>query len=519
MTDIRSSSRSAALPDTLSGVLAQHVRERAEQTLLIAPETGRTMTYGELANQARLFDAWLTAVDVPRGARVALFLPNGAQAALLFLSTMVAGRVTVPLNLLSTPAQLHHALVHSDAAVLFTCAELMPRVEEIAVRLTESGATPRIIEIDPDAAVLDFAAEVEPVNSPEAEANDVALLMYTSGTTGLPKGVPLTHANLLHAARSIGAWHALTPDDRVLSALPLYHINGQVIGTLTPLCSGGSIVAPRKFSASQWWGLVEQYRCTWLNMVPTIIAYLLNAPQDNDRAVPWVRFGRSASAPLPVEHHRAFEQRFGVSVIEGMGMTETASMVFCNPHGPGTQRYGSPGLPCGVEARIIDAEGKPVPDGTTGEIAIRGLNVMRGYHKNPEETARTIDAEGWLHSGDLGHRDADGYFFITGRIKELIIKGGENIAPREIDEALLQHPAVLEAAAIGVPDANYGQEIHAAVVLKPDTHVSEADLRSFCFDRLGKYKTPQCIRFLDDLPKGPSGKVQRLKLAEQWAGR
>jgi acyl-CoA synthetase (AMP-forming)/AMP-acid ligase II len=513
MSDV---TQSTTLPATLGAVLEEHVRHRAEHQLVIAPETERAFTYGELAAQARLFDAWLTAANVPRGARVALFLPNGAQAALLFLATMVAGRVTVPLNLLSTPVQLRHALVHSDAAVLFTCSELLPRVEEIRAELAESGADLRIMEIDPDAAQLAFATEVEPVNSPETSADDVALLMYTSGTTGLPKGVPLTHANLLHAARSMGRWHSLTPEDRVLSALPLYHINGQVIGTLTPFCSGGSIVAPRKFSASQWWGLVEKYHCTWLNMVPTIIAYLLNAPAEHDRAVPWVRFGRSASAPLPVEHHRAFEQRFGVPVIEGMGMTETASMVFCNPHEPGAQRYGSPGLPCGVEARIIGSDGEPVADGVTGEIAIRGANVMHGYHKNPEETARTIDAGGWLHSGDLGHRDADGYFFITGRIKELIIKGGENIAPREIDEVLLQHPAVLEAAAIGLPDPNYGQEIHAAVVLKPESQVSEEELRSFCVQRLGKYKTPQGIRFLDDLPKGPSGKVQRLKIVEQW---
>ncbi len=501
---------------TLSEVLAQHVRQQPQAELLIAPETGRTFTYGDLAQQSARFDAWLTQAGVPRGASVALLLPNGAQAALLFLATMVSGRVTVPINLLSTPAQLHHALVHSGATVLFTCAELVSRVNDIAPRLAESGATPRVLQIDPDAAQLDIADLPEAATPTVPETDDVALLMYTSGTTGMPKGVPLTHANLLHAARSIGAWHGLTSADRVLSALPLYHINGQVIGTLTPFCSGGSIVAPRKFSASQWWGLVETYHCTWLNMVPTIIAYLLNAPAENDRPVPWVRFGRSASAPLPVEHHRAFEKRFGVSVIEGMGMTETASMVFCNPQQKGAQRYGSPGLPCGVEARIIAPDGTPLPDGETGEIALRGDNVMKGYHRNPEETARTIDTDGWLHSGDLGHRDADGYFFITGRIKELIIKGGENIAPREIDEVLLQHPAVLEAAAIGLPDPNYGQEIHAAVVLKPDATATEADLREFCLAILGKYKTPQQIRIMDDLPKGASGKVQRLKIVEQW---
>ncbi|MFZ9480826.1 MAG: AMP-binding protein, partial [Burkholderiaceae bacterium] len=344
-----------------------------------------------------------------------------------------------------------------------------------------------------------------------------ALLMYTSGTTGTPKGVRLTHRNLLHAAMSVSQWHGLSAADRVLSSLPIYHINGQSIATITPFYSGGSIVCAQKFSVSQWWPAVIDLQCTWINMVPTIIAYLLNAASDpsapSANALRHVRFGRSASAPLPPEHHRAFEERFGIEVVEAMGMTESASVVFCNPHDD-RKRYGSPGLPCGVQAKVIDAQGASLVTGETGEICLRGPNVMNGYYKNEAETAKAFDRDGWLRTGDLGLRDADGFYFVTGRLKELIIKGGENIAPREIDEVLLQHPAVLDAACVGVPDANYGQEILACLVLKEGQACSQEEMRSFCLAALGKYKTPKEFHFVHDLPRGPSGKVQRLKLVD-----
>ena len=205
---------------------------------------------------------------------------------------------------------------------------------------------------------------------------------------------------------------------------------------------------------------------------------------------------------------------FGISVIEAMGMTETSSVVFANPQDPAKRKYGSPGIACGVEAKVIDAKsGSLLPAGVAGEICLRGPGVTSAYYKSPEQTKAALDAEGWLRTGDLGHHDADGYYFITGRLKELIIKGGENIAPREIDEVLLQHPAVLEAASVGIPDPGYGQEIRACVVLKPGAHASAKELRQFCLRELGRYKTPKEFRFLAELPKGPSGKVQRLKLA------
>lgn len=506
-----------AVATTIAEVLSAHTHDRPDGTLCIAPETGRTLTYAGLARNADRVAEYLGARGIVPPSTIALFMHNGLQTAALFLGLMARGYTVAPLNLLSDRAQLAAVVAHSEAQLVFTAA---PNAGQLKVALAGMTSRPPIAVIDVDGE--DAFTSLKP--APAARTNavflptpgDAALLMYTSGTTGAPKGVLLSHANLLAAARAIADWHGLGPADRVLNSLPLYHINGQVIATLAPFVSGGSIVAPHSFSASQWWDTVVAHRCTWINMVPTIIAYLLNTPET--RRFPSVRFGRSASAPLPPEHHRAFEERFGIPVIEAMGMTECASTVFCNPHDD-RRRYGSPGLPCGVEAGVIDAHGRPLGDGEIGELVLRGRNVMAGYFKAPEQTADAIDRDGWLRTGDLGYRDGDGFYFVTGRLKELIIKGGENITPREIDEALLRHPDVLEAAAFAIADRNYGQDIAIALIMKPGTTFDEPALRSFAELELGPYKTPRRWHAVEKLPKGPSGKVQRLKLAELLGDR
>jgi acyl-CoA synthetase (AMP-forming)/AMP-acid ligase II len=282
---------------------------------------------------------------------------------------------------------------------------------------------------------------------------------------------------------------------------------------------------PQRFSTSNFWEAIARYACTWFSVVPTMIAYLLEHAEREgfDRAalggLPQLRFGRSASAPLAPEIHRAFEHRFGVPIIETMGLTETAAQILSNPMPPAAARYGSPGVAVGNEAKVIDEHGNTCPAGVAGELMIRGANVMHGYYKNPEATAAALDPDGWLHTGDIALQDADGFFFITGRIKELIIKGGENIAPREIDEALYEHPAVLEAAGFGMPDSRYGQEVMACVALKPGASCSVEELNRLAETRLGGFKSPKRIFILDELPKGPSGKIQRLKLPEIVADR
>ena len=497
------------LPPTLRSVIEYQASVAPDAAFLVDPETGMVTTYAALHRSVQDLAGELAQAGIAAGDVVSTMLPAGPAAVQAFLGVMFGGHIVSPINLLAQDAQLAHVLAHSGTRMVFAAPEHVARLEEIAQRVAPAV---RIRVTNP--------GDLAPAASREAPAatvtpDDTALLMYTSGTTGLPKGVLLTHRNLLAAGRAIAAVQALTAADRVLSALPLYHINGQCIATIAPLVSGGSIVLPSRFSVSRWWSLVEEYRPTWLNLVPTMIAYLCNGPDLTPLqrgACRHLRFARSASAPLPPEQHRAFEQRFGVTIIEAMGLTETASVAFTNPLDPAARKLGSPGLPLAVEARVVTPDGRELPTGEAGEIALRGPPVMRGYFRAPEQTAQAVDAQGWFATGDLGYRDADGYYFITGRLKELIIKGGENIAPREIDEALLAHPAVLEAAAVGIPDAEYGQEILACVVLKAGAQCTEADLRAHCLRLLGRYKSPKELRFVADLPKGPSGKVQRMKL-------
>jgi len=496
---------------TFRDVIDAQARTRPAAPFLIAPEPDTTISYADLARNARAFAATLARSGVAPGTVVAFMLGNGVAAATVFLGAMYGGYVVAPLNLLAQDAHLDHILAHAAPAVVVVAPEFAARVEGAIAR---TGVQVRVVRQDPDRGDFGVATFA---TLPPLDADAPAMLMYTSGTTGVPKGVLLSHANMIAAGRAVAAAHALADDDRVLSSLPLYHINGQCIGTVSPLVSGGSIVMPRRFSVSQWWPLVERYRPTWLNLVPTIVAYLLNGPPltpAQAEACRGVRFARSASAPLPPEQHRAFEARFGIGVLEAMGLTECASVAFANPLEPTRRRIGSPGLPVGVEARVVATDGTVLAPGEPGEIELRGPSVMAGYYRALEDTATTFAADGWLRTGDLGYRDADGFYFITGRLKELIIKGGENIAPREIDEALLRHPAVLEAAAVGVPDANYGQEILACVVVKPGSSLDEAELRAHCEHELGRYKAPKYLRFVRELPKGASGKVQRLRLAE-----
>jgi long-chain acyl-CoA synthetase len=329
--------------------------------------------------------------------------------------------------------------------------------------------------------------------------------------------VLLSHGNVTAGARFVSESHRLGARDRVLAVLPMYHINAQIVTVLSSLHHGGSLVMPRRFSTSAFWPLAVAHGCTWLNVVPTMVAYLLEASTTLDYPLEAcrIRFCRSASAPLSLEHHRAFEAKFAIGIVETMGLTETAGPCFSNPIDPELRKPGSIGPAVGNEAKVVAPNsGDELPNGISGEILVRGPNVMAGYFHAGEEAERTFSDGGWLRTGDLGYRDDDGYYFVTGRSKELIIKGGENIAPREIDEVLLAHPAVLEAAAVGIPDAHFGQEILAGIVLKAGTECSAEDIRAFCEKRLGPFKTPRHFRFLTELPKGPSGKVQRLKLLD-----
>jgi long-chain acyl-CoA synthetase len=498
---------------TVHALVERAAAAQPDAVYAIAAEGGEALTFGALRASCRQVGAWLAGRGIAAGDTVSFVMPNGLHTMRLLLGALHAGVRVNPINLLAQPEQMRYVLDHSDCRLVFVAAEWEERIRAMAA---EVARPIDIVTVGNHTGFLaTVAAPAAPAPAPSPES--IGLLMYTSGTTGVPKGVMLTQANLAANAQAIGEEHGLTPADRVLAVLPLYHINAFVVTMLAPLAHGGSLAMAPKFSAAQFWRQAIECRCTWLNVVPTIVSYLLEGEAPARERLGAIRFCRSASAALPSEQHRAFEDRFGIGIIETMGLTETAAPAFSNPLDPGRRKLGSVGRASGGEARVIDASLAPVPDGSTGELAIRGPHVMKGYYKNEAATAGTFTPDGWLRTGDLGHRDGDGFFFVTGRIKELIIKGGENIAPREIDDALLGHPAVRDAAAVGIPDRHYGQEIMACVVLREGTGCSEDELRDFCLHKLGRFKTPKVIRFVAELPRGPSGKVQRLKLLDALA--
>ncbi len=506
-------------PATVRELIDRAAERWPERVYALSTERGEPLTFAALRGACDDVRTLLAAHGAGPGDTVSLVMPNGLQTVRLLLGAMAAGLTVNPVNLLSQPTQMQYVLGHSDCRVVCVSPEWEEPVRRI---LPSLGRPVSLIVVDPDGtlpAVPGPATDDVPiVGSAASDAppspDHVALLMYTSGTTGVPKGVMLTQSNLAANAAAVAAEHALTPDDRVLGVLPLYHINAFSVTMLAPLASGGGVAVAPKFSAARFWQQVAANGCTWINVVPTIISYLIEGPVPPPEATARVRFCRSASAALAPEHHRAFEQKFGIGIVETMGLTETAAPAFSNPLDATRRRIGSVGRASGCEARVVDAALREVPDGVTGELVIRGPNVMRGYYKNDDATRASFTGDGWLRTGDLGHRDPDGFFFVTGRIKELIIKGGENIAPREIDEVLLLHPAVLEAAAVGLPDRHYGQEVIACIVRRDGVPCSEDELREFCRARLGPYKTPKAIHFVTEMPRGPSGKVQRLKLLD-----
>ena len=482
---------------------------------LIAPEPGLALTYAQLRKDAVALGKQLKTMGMQKGDKISFMMTNGFQTTRLFLGVMYAGMTVAPLNLHAQPSHLEYVLDHSDTKLVFVDKAERDRLNSAIEKVDRDIA---VVVMDVDAQCIFPIENLSEDELPHVVEEDSALLLYTSGTTGKPKGVILTHRNMVAGGEYTMLAHRLTPDDRALCSLPLYHINAEVVSAITPLVSGGSVVMPHKFSVSNFWQLISEYGCTWFSVVPTIIAYLISGSEIRGKnyQLDQVRFGRSASSPLPPSLHKAFEEKFGLSIIETMGLTETAAPVFSNPLDPAKRKYGSPGQAVGNLAKIIDGKGHEVPPGIVGEIMVKGDNVMKEYYKAPEITAQALTSDGWLYTDDMGYMDENGFVFVTGRLKELIIKGGENIAPREIDEALYKHPAVLEAAAVGIPDQNYGEEILACVALKPGSKCSEKALFEHCRKHLGDFKTPKIIKFLRELPKGPSEKIQRLKLPEMF---
>jgi len=484
-----------------------------DKVFVFAPEPKLELTYGQLKESSIKVGKQLLKMGIKKGDRVSFFMGNGYQTVKIFVGAMYSGLIVAPLNLLAQPSQLSYVLGHAEPRLVFV-TELNRERLEAAIR--DAGKDIRIMVVDKHAGEIFPDEDLAGYELPEVTEDDPALLLYTSGTTGVPKGVILTQKNMAAGGENVTLAHCLQPADRGLVSLALYHINAEIVSIMGPLVSGSSIVVPERFSVTAFWPLMSEYQCTWFSVVPTIVSYLVSGSEIIGKGydLSRLRFGRSASAPLPPSLQKEFEEKFRCHIVETMGITETAAPIFSNPLDPAKRKIGSPGQPVGCQVKIIDRQGHEVPRGTPGELMIRGDCVMKEYFKDPGKTAEALEPDGWFHTGDLGYMDEDDFVFVTGRLKELIIKGGENIAPREIDECFYLHPAIQDAAAVGIPDKHYGEEIMVCYTLRPDCSVSEPELRDHCLRHLGKYKTPKLIILIEELPKGPSGKIQRLKLKD-----
>jgi acyl-CoA synthetase (AMP-forming)/AMP-acid ligase II len=493
--------------------------EHGDRTFLIFDEDGRSFTFRDLDELTERVAALVGRLGARRGEVVAILLANTPEFIITFLGTMRAGAVVNPINCQLTSREIHYVLEHSQARVLFTSAEFLERVTAVRERLPdlrtivlvdgEGGGSSGFVDLR--RALAGVHADREPAVSPCA--CDDAVVIYTSGTTGKPKGVVLTHRNLLQDAADLVGWFGFDPDTRMGCVLPLFHVNGEIVTMITPLLFGGSVVLFRKFHTTRFWHAVAERGIHVVSVVPTVLYMLAHQSRLDPAFDPSpARFFICGAAPLPVELQMRFEERFRVPVIEGYGLSETTCYSSMNPLN-GSRKMGSIGLPIGNEMRIVDEADNDCPPGVVGEIAIRGENVMKGYHKMPAETAAAMRG-GWFHSGDLGVRDADGFYYCVDRKKDMINRGGYKIYPREIDEILHRHAQVREAATIGVPNPVYGEEVKSFLVLEAGATVGRQEILDHCHENLAHFKCPKNVVFVDEIPKGPTGKPLKRVLRE-----
>jgi long-chain acyl-CoA synthetase len=498
---------------------------------------GRSLTYRELWREVEAFAKGLQEAGLRPGDRVAIMLPNSPQFVIAFYGTLLAGGVGVNVNPMYTPRELRHQLKDAGVQALVILDQLLPRYQEVKAEvpvrllvrtgiqdylpfpknllyplmLRRKGQAPKALEGVPWRAFLK-RGRPEPV---AVDLDDLALLQYTGGTTGLAKGAMLTHRNLSSNALQVRAW---IPDFRegeevVLGAIPFFHVYGMTVAMNLALLGAAKLVLLPRPEIGPIVEAIEKHRVTLFPGVPTLYVAFNNFPGIEKRDLKSVRACISGSAPLPLEVAERFEKLTGAKLVEGYGLTEASPVTHCNPL-YGERRLGSVGLPLpGVDAKVVDEEGKEVPLGEVGELIVKGPNVMKGYWNRPEETQKALK-DGWLFTGDLARMDQDGYFYIVDRKKDMIIAGGYNIYPREVEEVLYGHEAVQEAAVVGVPDPYRGETVAAFIVLKEAYRgkVTEKDIEAFCRANLAAYKVPRIIQFRDSLPKSSVGKILKREL-------
>jgi long-chain acyl-CoA synthetase len=465
------------------------------------------LTYAELEDASARVAGLLRERGLQRGERVGIMLPNVPYFTEVYFGVLRAGGVVVPMNVLLKQREVAFYLGDSQTRLVFAWHQFaeaaQPGAQEAQTEYVpvEAGAFERLL------------AQTEPLGEVvEVAADDTAVILYTSGTTGKPKGAELTHANLTRNAEVAARLFRLDADGVVLGALPLFHSFGQTCGQNVAVATGASLALVPRFDAGAVLETIERERVTVFEGVPTMYAALLHHPDRERFDVSTLRTCVSGGAALPVELLREFERVFGCVILEGYGLSETSPVASFN-HPDRVRKPGSIGTPIeGVEMKLLDDQGADAAPGEAGEIVIRGHNVMKRYWRLPQATADAIDADGWFRTGDIARVDADGYFFIVDRKKDLIIRGGYNVYPREVEEVLYEHPAVREAAVIGIPHAELGEEVGAAVALKPGADATPPELREFVKDRVAAYKYPRHVWIVDELPTGPTGKIVKREI-------
>ena len=495
-------------PSTVAALLAHGA---SEHQALVVP--GRlSFSYARLRELTDEAAHSLVAYGIGAGDRVAMVLPNSAAAIVFFIAASTVA-TACPLNPAYKEEEFRFYLEDVGARFLL----VPPGEGEAARRAMPAGGI--VIEASLDAEgranVNGASPRIQGDSLKPSAAGDIGLVLHTSGTTSRPKRVPLLHANLTASVANIIATYELTPDDASLCVMPLFHVHGLVASALATFGSGGTVIAPDHFSPLGFWPLMQTAKPTWFTASPTPHQLVLARLQDDRPAgTERLRFVRSCSSALSPALMALMEQRYGVPVLEAYGMTEASHQMSSNPLPPASRFAGSVGPGTGVEIAVVDEAGAALPTGTSGEVVIRGPNVTRGYEDNPQANAAAF-VKGWFRIGDVGTLDRAGYLRLIGRIKELINRGGEKIAPREIDEVLESHPAVKEAVAFGVPHPTWGEEVAAAVVLVAPA--TEKELLAYSRERLADFKVPKRLHIVESIPRTPTGKVQRRFVAEQLA--
>jgi acyl-CoA synthetase (AMP-forming)/AMP-acid ligase II len=499
-------------PDTLLALLARGAE--AAPAIGVTDQAAPPLTHGGLRRLCAETTAALNAIGIGRNDRVAIVVANGPEMAAAFVA-IATGATTAPLNPAYRADEFEFYLSDLNARALVVEAGYDGPALGVAQKL---GVPVLHLVADRAAGAGSFrlaggtpAAAAQPG---PAQPDDIALVLHTSGTTSRPKIVPLSQANVAASARHIGATLALSPADTCLNIMPLFHIHGLIAAVSSSLAAGGQVVCSPGFNALKFFGWLDEVKPTWFTAVPTMHQAILSRADRNAEVVgrAKLRFIRSSSASLPPQVMLEVEKTFGCPVIESYGMTEAAHQMASNPLPPAARKPGSVGIAAGPEVAIMDEEGNLLPRGSTGEVVIRGPNVTKGYENNPDANLKGF-ANGWFRTGDQGVLDSEGYLRITGRLKEIINRGGEKVSPLEVDEVLMDHPAVAQVVTFAIPHDKLGEEVGAAVVLREGAAATEAEIRDFARVRLADFKVPRRVVVLAEIPKGATGKLQRIGLA------